>query len=355
VSSTERNVPDHAGSTAVATRTPGWAAALEASTEQRVVDRLRTACEAGEHIVIAGHVAPDGDALGSVLALHLALRAAGARTVPTIGEEPLALPVPLDRLPGADDLVAVPALPPAEAVALLVTVDAASAGRLGAVTAYLDAGVETIVLDHHARNEPFGALRLVAPEAAATVQLVDRVLAALGLPLTRDLATCLYVGLVTDTGRFGFQATDQSAHELAGRLLAAGIDHPWWHQALYATRTAHELALLGHGLARLRLVPEVGLVHAHVTLEELTRCHDASLDGLVDLLRSADTAEVALALRPTREGPWKGSLRSRGTTDVGRVAAALGGGGHRLAAGFTLDGSPEDITARVVTLLQQEG
>ena len=304
-------------------------------------------------MLVAGHVGPDGDALGSLLALHLALRAAGAVTLPTIGELPLTVPSPLDRLPGAGDLLPADRLPPAGGVDLLVSVDAASAERLGSVAGYLEAGVEAIVLDHHARNVPFGALRLVAPEAAATVQVVDRLLEALALPVTREVATCLYVGLVTDTGRFGFESTDPSAHELAGRLLAAGVDQAWWHQALFATRSAAELALLGHGLARLTEVPEVALVHAHVTAEELAGCDDASLEGLVDLLRSADTAEVALALRPAPDGTWRGSLRSRGSADVGRVAAALGGGGHRLAAGFTSEGTPEGITARVVHLLRE--
>ena len=343
----------HATSGGVVTPEPAWAGALDRGTEQRVVERLRRACDARARVVLAGHVGPDGDALGSLLALHLALRAAGAVTVPTIGEEPLSVPAPLDQLPGAADLVPVDALPRAGEVELLVSVDAASAERLGTVAGYLEASVATIVLDHHDRTVPFGDLRLIAPDAAATVQLVDRLLRALALPLTREVATCLYVGLVTDTGRFGFQATDDSVHELAGRLLGVGVDQAWWHQALFATRSAAELTLLGHALARLTEVPDVALVHAHVTAEELAACDDASLEGLVDLLRSAENAEVALALRPAPDGTWRGSLRSRGSVDVGRIAAALGGGGHRLAAGFTTEGTPQGVADRVVALLRE--
>ena len=332
---------------------PPWAADLDPQVEAQVVARLRRAIDRGERVVIAGHISPDGDALGSLLALHLALGSAGARTVPVIGEDPLRVTPPLEQLPGAGELRASDQLPGSSAVDLLISVDAASASRLGQVADYLDVPVETIVLDHHAQGEPFGDLRLVAPAAAATVQLVDRVLAGLALPLTPAVATCLYVGLVTDTGRFAYQATDPSAHELAGRALAAGVNQAWWHQALFATRSAAELTLLGHGLARLTEVPEVGLVHAHVTVEEVAGCNEASVEGLVDLLRSADGAEVALALRPTGDGAWKGSLRSRGAADVGRVAAALGGGGHRLAAGFTLAGTPQEVTDRVVGLLRE--
>ncbi len=340
--------------TATSDRDPAWAADLDPDTEVAVLDRLRRAADTGERVVVAGHVAPDGDALGAVLALHLALGAAGARTVPAIGDMPPTPPSPpLDRLPGADQVVAAARLPDASEVDLLVCMDTASVARLGEVARYLDAGVTTVVLDHHAQGEVFGDLRLVAPLAAATVQVVARLLDGLSLPLTREIATCLYVGLVTDSGRFGYQATDASAHALAGRALAAGVDQAWWHQALFASRRAAELSLLGHGLARLTVVPEVALVHAHVTAEEVADCDDASLDSLVDLLRSADQAEVALALRPTTNGGWKGSLRSRGTADVGRVAAAMGGGGHRLAAGFTVTGSPQEVTDRVVALLKE--
>lgn len=332
---------------------PPWAADLDPQVEAQVVARLRRAIDRAERVVIAGHVSPDGDALGSLLALHLALGSAGAATVPVIGEQPLTVTPPLEQLPGAGELRAADRLPATSAVDLLISVDAASTGRLGQVAEYLDERVETIVLDHHAQGQPFGDLRLVAPTAAATVQLVERVLDGLSLPLTPAVATCLYVGLVTDTGRFAYQATDPSAHELAGRALAAGVDQAWWHQALFATRSAAELTLLGHGLKRLTEVPDVGLVHAHVTAEEVAGCDDASVEGLVDLLRSADSAEVALALRPTGDGAWKGSLRSRGTADVGRVAAALGGGGHRLAAGFTVEGTPQEVTHRVVGLLRE--
>ncbi len=330
-----------------------WSAALAPSELARARQRLATACEQRHTVVIAGHVAPDGDALGSALALHLALSAAGARTLPTIGEEPLELEPALAALPGIDDLVPPSALPAADAVDLLVTVDAAGPARLGTVAELLDAGVETLVLDHHAQSTPFGDTALVAPEAAATVQLVALLLDELALPWTTEVATCLYVGLVTDTGRFSYAATDSSAHLLGARLLAAGVDQAAWSQRLFETHRRDDLTLLGRGLARAAVLDDVALVHTHLTVDDLAEAPDGSSEGLIDLLRTAEGTEVALALRPRREGAWRASLRSRGTVDVGRVAAALGGGGHRLAAGFDGVGSAAEVVAQVVDLLRE--
>lgn len=329
---------------------PAWVAGLDAAAWVAARERLRRAVAQRERVVIAGHVRPDGDALGSVLALHHALGAAGARTVPAIGEHPVRLDTGMDRLPGIAALVDAAALPAPEDVDLLVTVDAASRGRLGAVAGYLDAGVETVVYDHHARREGFGDLTCNAPDAAATVLLLARLLDELELPLTAEVADCLYVGLVTDTGRFSYAATDPSALELGARLLAVGVDQATWTQALYETRPLGELSVLGIALARARVHPEVDLVATHLDADELGA---ATAEGLIDLVRTVEGAEAALVLLPDGAGSWKGSLRSRGRTDVGRVAAALGGGGHRLAAGFTASGTPDELTARIVALLAE--
>jgi phosphoesterase RecJ-like protein len=285
-----------------------------------------------------------------VLALHHALGTAGARTVPAIGEHPVRLDAGMDRLPGIGALVDANTLPAPDEVDLLVTVDAASADRLGAVAAYLDARVETIAYDHHARREAFGDLTCNAPEAASTVQVLAVLLDELELTVTPDVAACLYVGLVTDTGRFSYAATDPSALELGARLLAVGVDQAAWTQALFETRPLAELAVLGTALARAELHADVALVATHLEADELGA---ATAEGLIDLVRTVDAAEVALTLLPDGPGVWKGSLRSRGRVDIGGVAAALGGGGHRLAAGFTAHGTPAEVTDRVVALLRE--
>lgn len=334
---------------------PPWLEDLEDGALETAATRLRAAAGRGDLAVVAAHVSPDGDALGGVLALHLGLRQLGLRTVPTVGESPLKIPAALAELAGVDDLLPPGALPPADEVDLLITVDAASPDRLGRVASYLEAEVPCLVLDHHATSTGFGDLRLVAPSAAATVQIVAELLRVLEVPFDRDLATCLYAGLVTDTGRFGYPGTDRSAMELAGELLEAGVPHAELTGRLFDTRSLGELKLLGHALQRLSFDPEVALVHTYVTHGELTGVGLGleAVEAVIDVVRTADLAEVALVLKPAPDGAWKGSLRSRGRVDVSGVASRFGGGGHACAAGFTAEAEPDEIVREVVSLLSE--
>jgi bifunctional oligoribonuclease and PAP phosphatase NrnA len=336
------------------TAAPGWLDDVDPHTVDEATSRLATAARSGETVVAAAHIGPDGDALGAALALHAALRDLGADSIPTVGEEPLKIPAPLVDLPGIGDLRVPSSLPPPEDVDLLVTLDAASPDRLGSVAGYLDAGVPTIVLDHHATATPFGSLRLVAPRAAATVLIVDELLRRLRIPLTVEIATCLYVGLVTDTGRFGHASTDRAAMELGGRLLDAGVAHDELTRRLYGTRSLGELRLLGRALDRLTFVPDVGLAHTHLTPDELAEVGASieATEALIDVVRTADVAEVALVCKPAADGSWRVSLRSRGGVDVGQVAELHGGGGHAYAAGFTTEGTVQDVVDGVVATLR---
>jgi bifunctional oligoribonuclease and PAP phosphatase NrnA len=333
-----------------------WLVDIDPHAVDDAVARLRDAAERGETVVIAAHVGPDGDALGAALALHLALSGRGARTLPTWGEEPLRVPAAYADLPGVDGLVAPSDIDPAS-VDLLVTVDAASADRLGALVPLLDAGVPTIVVDHHPTNTRFGTVHLVAPRAAATVVIVDELLRRLDVPLDADLASCLYVGLVTDTGRFQHGSTDRSAMELGGRLLEAGAPHEELTRRLFGTRTVGELTLLARALGRLTFVPPARLVHAHITAEDLEEAGAGleAAESIIDVVRTTDVAEVALVAREDRAaGGWRMSLRSRGEVDVGAIAEQLGGGGHARAAGFTGQGGYDELVAAVVAAVREQ-
>jgi bifunctional oligoribonuclease and PAP phosphatase NrnA len=335
---------------------PTWLDDIDPLALDDATARLATAARDGQTVVCAAHIGPDGDALGAALALHAALRALGADSIPTVGEEPLKVPAPLVDLPGIGELRAPSAMPGPDEVDLLVTLDAASPGRLGSVASLVDAGVPTIVVDHHASSSPFGTVRLVAPRAAATVLIVDELLSRLGVPLTAEVATCLYVGLVTDTGRFGHASTDRAAMELGGRLIEAGVAHDELTRRLYGTRSLGELRLLGRALDRLSFVSEVGLAHTHLTADELAEAGASieATEALIDVVRTADVAEVALVCKPASDGTWRASLRSRGEIDVGALASGLGGGGHAYAAGFTADGGEvADVVEDVVEALRR--
>jgi phosphoesterase RecJ-like protein len=304
--------------------------------QRSVAAVLDDAAAARATIVLSGHVQPDADAIGSTLALAEGLRRRGARVLPTF-PAPFVLPASLGWLPGADALVPSSEVPASPEV--FVSLDAASPGRLGELAALLDSAGTAVVIDHHASNPGFGDVSLIDPAAPATVTLVAAVLDELGVLVDRQLATCLYAGLAADTGSFRFGSTRPETHELAARLLATGIDHAEISRRLFDTAPFGWLGLLSVVTGRAVLEPEVGagLVWTWSSVAEAAEHGLAGeqLEALVDVIRATEEADVACVLKGQDDGSWSVSLRSRGATDVSRVAMALGGGGHRAAAGYT--------------------
>jgi bifunctional oligoribonuclease and PAP phosphatase NrnA len=297
---------------------------------------LAEAVDTRATVVLSGHVQPDADALGSTLALAEALRRRGAEVLATF-PNPFTLPPSLGWLPGAEGLVPSSAVPSSPDV--FVSLDAASPARLGELAPLLDAARTSVVVDHHASNPGFGDVRLVDGGAPATVSLVAELLDDLGVTVDRDLATCLYAGLAADTGSFRFGNTRPDTHELAARLLATGIDHAAISRRLFDTAPFGWLGLLSAVTGRAVLERDVGagLVWTWSSTAEAAEhgLPGEQLEALVDVVRSAQEADVACVLKGQDDGTWSVSLRSRGRTDVARVAIALGGGGHTLAAGYT--------------------
>jgi phosphoesterase RecJ-like protein len=309
---------------------------------------LNSAADDHATVVLSGHVQPDADALGSTLALAEGLRRRGARVLATF-PGPFTLPASLGWLPGAEGLVPSTAVPSSPDV--FVSLDAASPGRLGELAPLLDAARTSVVVDHHASNPGFGDVRLVDPAAPATVVLVADLLDGLGVTVDSWLATCLYAGLAADTGSFRFGNTQPGTHELAARLLATGIDHSTISQRLFDTAPFGWLGLLSVVTGRAVLEADVGggLVWTWSSTAEAAEhgLPGEQLEALVDVVRATEEADVACVLKGQDDGTWSVSLRSRGGTDLARVAMALGGGGHRAAAGYT---STVDREATVAAL-----
>ena len=296
---------------------------------------------AAPRVVLLCHVVPDGDALGALLALARGLRSRGVEVVASWGsgpDEPFGVPEPYGFLDGDAEL-APPAQVPA-APEVLVTLDSGSIDRLGVLRDRVGAAEHVVVVDHHPTNPRFGTVNLCDDDAAATVVLVAELLDRLGVPLTLELAAPLYTGLVTDTGSFRYRATTPQVHQLAARLLATGLRHDLIARALWDTSTLAYVRLLGSVCARAQLDPAavrgLGLVWTCVGTDDLARAGLAvgDVEGVIDVVRTTGEAEVAVVLKQDGD-VWKVSTRSRGAVDVGAVCAALGGGGHRFAAGFT--------------------
>jgi bifunctional oligoribonuclease and PAP phosphatase NrnA len=298
-------------------------------------------------VLLVCHVNPDGDALGSMLGFGLGLRQLGFTAVQATFPEPFDVAEVFQFLPGLELLV-----PPAEAVTkpeLAVSFDAASEGRLGELGPALTAAPEWIVLDHHISNTGFGSHRLVFPHSAATAEIAARLLDRLGVELDPGIATCLYVGLATDTGSFKFDATTSEVFTLAARLVSAGANPGDIARRVFDTRAFPVIRLLAEVLARTELDPSAaagrGLVSAYATMEDLHRYAQPVhvLESFMDVVRTAAEADIACLVKPLEPGKWAVSLRSKGATDVAAVAVALGGGGHRLAAGFTGFGTASQV------------
>ncbi len=329
------------------------------------VAAVRDLPPAGQVLLIC-HVNPDGDALGSMLGFGLGLRRLGVHhlqaTFPGAEGERPAVPEPFQALPGLDLLV--PADRAVKDPDLVVCFDVAAESRLGELVDRLAGGRASVVLDHHASNTGFGQIHLVDPAAAATSVVAVRLLDRLGVPLDAEIAECLYVALATDTGSFKFDMTTPAVHELAARLLGTGIRPGEISRRIFDTRPFGAVKLYGEVLGRARLEPAaaggVGLVWTYATLADLRR-HDQQpyvLEGLIDSVRCAAEADVSCVVKQVAsgelggqeglpDGEWAVSMRSKGAVDVSRIAVALGGGGHRLAAGFTGRGTVDDVMSAI--------
>ncbi|MQA11152.1 MAG: bifunctional oligoribonuclease/PAP phosphatase NrnA [Pseudonocardiaceae bacterium] len=307
-------------------------------------------------VTLLAHISPDADALGSALALGLALHRGGAKVRVSFAE-PEDVPETLRCLDSAG--LAVPATQVPEVPEVLVVLDTGSLQRLGElagrVAATIDAGGAVVVIDHHASNPRYGTHHLIDDSAEATAVLVLALLDELGVTVDEPIARCLYAGLLTDTS--SFRRATPATHATAGRLLEAGVAPDALGRELQDSHPFAWLPMLSTVLAGARLEPEsargLGLVHAAVPADAVAAVRTEEVEGVVDVVRGTTEAEVAVVLKELSPGRWTVSLRAKSRLDVRAVAQSLGGGGHRLAAGCTLDGSVEEALAALRTALAE--
>ena len=296
------------------------------------LDQAADAIAAAPSLALACHHTPDGDALGSMLALHHLALVAGKQSVAS-WPEPFDVPAHYTFLPGLD-LTTKPADFPYEPD-LMMTFDCGSLARLGELAPAAQRARQLIVVDHHSTNDGYGTVNLIEPDAAASAVVVRSLLARLGWDLNRDAAQCLYTGLVCDTGRFQYECTTPEVFALAQEL--AGFDLPIgpMNRQLFEEHRLAYLRLAGVALQRAEYDGDRRFVATWVTADDLAT-HGVGLEeteGLIDLLRRASEADVSAVLKETPDGT-KVSLRAVTEFDVGRLAIGFGGGGHRAAAGF---------------------
>jgi phosphoesterase RecJ-like protein len=299
-----------------------------------------------DRFLVVTHENPDGDALGSLLAMTLALRQLGKDVFMYLyGSAPLPREyafMPFDGL--------LRELPDDIGERVLVAVDCAKADRIGADTASVDRAKLVLDIDHHHDNTRFGAVNLIVADASSTGEVLRDVIAELGVELTPDIAEPLYIALVTDTGRFQYTNTTPKALRLAAELVEAGADVHQVFQQVYESVEFAKLKLLARALERARVLEGGRIVVSFLVRTDFAEvgAAEAYSEGIIDSLRAVEGSELSALIRepPRDEGPLhRVSLRaSIDELDVSAIARTFGGGGHRQAAGFSSDASVDEIT-----------
>ncbi|HEY0415703.1 MAG TPA: bifunctional oligoribonuclease/PAP phosphatase NrnA [Gaiellaceae bacterium] len=314
---------------------------------QAVADVLRS----NDRFVVVTHENPDGDALGSLLGMTLALRSLGKDAVMYLtGDGPL--PGEYRFLP-LDDVTR--ELPADTEERVLLAVDCANDRRIGAETEPIDRALLVVDVDHHHDNTRFGEVNLIVPDASSTAEVVRDILRELEVDLTPDIAEALYVGLVTDTGRFQYSNTTPKSLRLAAELVEAGADVHGIFRHVYETVQFAKLKLLARALDRARVFEGGRLVVSYLLRGDFAdlKAEEPFSEGIIDYLRAVEGSEMVALIRepPRDEGPTRRiSLRSsHDEIDVSAIARERGGGGHRQAAGFSSDEPIEDIVTFLVT------
>ncbi len=302
--------------------------------------------------VLCGHVSPDGDCVGSQLALSHTLKALGKNVVCLAAEEAPADPS-LAFLPGYDALV--PAACFAGAARTFVALDVPTRARIGeAAAALLDSCDFSITVDHHASDAIMTELAYIEPGSASCTMLVwELCRLLLDVPPTTS-ALCAYTGLVTDTGGFQFQNTDRRAFEIAADMVACGADPSLVARNVLQNRSRASLALEARALSRMRFCAQGTCVVSWVTRSDMDELGAAKPDvePLVNALRSLRGIEVAVMLRE-QGGEVRGSARAKAAADVASFARFFGGGGHVAAAGFTVRAPLDEAIARIELELER--
>ena len=301
-------------------------------------------------IAICGHVNPDGDCLGCVLALTLALRSCCFDVTPLLATREC--PQLYDFLEGYEWLT--PACEYHETPDVFIMVDVPSVSRIGDGAHVFKRAKKTLVIDHHQGKADFADVGYVDDTAAAAGMLVWDFIDQAGISLTPEIATCCYTALVTDTGRFQFQNTDPAALRAAAEMAQAGACPSEISRNVYQRRSLASIQLNALVMRRMELLFDGKVVMSWVAESDFKKLGASKDDGdsLIDQIRQLDGIEVAVMLRD--QGPIvRGSIRSKTDRDVSEIAEKMGGGGHKAAAGFTVKGNLDEARRIVIKHLDE--
>ncbi|GMV94171.1 MAG: DHH family phosphoesterase [Candidatus Hydrogenedentota bacterium] len=313
-------------------------------------DEVIEALCAASRVLVTSHVNPDGDAVGSVLALAQLARSLGADDVVMSLHDPV--PRVYDWLAGVDEI-----LPPDEVTGSFDTVliaDANSCERVGAVCAFIKGASTVVIVDHHLTEERNGTVHLIDSTYAATGEIVVDLFEAAGVELDCAVAECLYVALSTDTGNFRYANTTARSHRAAARLIETGINVREITSRVIDTMTIGKFRLLRRLLDRAELGDGGRIAHGYILERDLaeTGALAEDVDGLINYLRNLEGVQLAILIRESEPAVTKVSFRSQPTINAAEIAQHFGGGGHAMAAGATLPYPLQEAKAELFRYLR---
>lgn len=299
---------------------------------------------------IAGHIRPDGDCVGYCLATYNYIKKYFPQVQVTLYLEPI--PNIFKFLSGADEIVHT--CKKEKAYDLFIVQDCGDTGRLGDAVRYFETARKTICIDHHISNESFADENYIFPKASSTSELVYGLIGEHNI--TKEIAECIYVGIIHDTGMFQYSCTSAKTMEIAGKLMGMGIDFPKIADETFYKKTYGQNQILGRALLKSRLYADGKVIASVVTKQEMDEFSvmPRHLDGIVSQLRVTKGVEAAVFLYETGDGLMKVSTRSNGLVNVAEIAVKFGGGGHVRAAGFSMQGDPDTIIETIVAEIKKQ-
>lgn len=298
----------------------------------KIIDDIVNAIRKKNNIYIASHIQPDGDNVGSMLSMGIALLELNKNV--TVLKSDI---IPSDYLflPGVDMITE---YKQSNNLDLLIVLDCSDIDRLGPNKGLINKANFVINIDHHISNTNFGDLNFVDSKAAATGELVYRTIEKLNIKLTKEIATNLYTAISTDTGSFKYESVTDKTHEIIAKLLRCGIDHSYINNKLYHSRSLERTNLLIESFLTLNTLANKKAAIVKVTQKMLNRTNTKMEDteGIISFVRDIDSVEVACLLKEIDEKETKVSLRSKSLIDVSKICESFNGGGHKRAAGCTI-------------------
>ncbi|HJP83297.1 MAG TPA: bifunctional oligoribonuclease/PAP phosphatase NrnA [Fimbriimonadaceae bacterium] len=316
---------------------------------QELAPEFLTAVQSASSVLIGTHLNPDGDALGSALAVSHWLDAMG------IANEVLCHHMPPRNLRFLPGVSRIRQTPKEDKYDLGIVVDLDSLERLGNTEPFFSSCERTIFIDHHVPHDAPGDIRIVDTAAPATAVILTRLMHELQVEISPDIATCLITGIVTDTGSFRFRNTTPESLSLAAQLLEQGGNINLVSEQVFQSKPISSARLLGYALERMCLDCDDRICWSVLTIDDFEQNHatDEDTEGFVNELLTIETVQISAILREPKRGKIRCSLRSRGAYDVAAVARTFGGGGHRNAAGCNFEGAVSDAVEQLVVELKR--